>query len=274
MEQLGALHVFELAQQAHHLLHIVAIERSEVADVHALEDVLLMTDGALDGVVQANKSLPAVFIEVAFVVQPARGLETKAVVGGVGIEIQQVFLHAAHGVVDAHIVIVEDDEQVVGSGTYVVDTLESQSSAHGSVANDGYNMALAVAYFLRRHSHSQRCRDAVAGVPASEGVVFALHRRWERMQSAQLAVGGKLFATSRKNLMAVCLMAHIPHDAVLGRVENIVQSHCDFHHAETGGKVAGVDRDLVDDVLTKFLAHLGQLLDAQFAQVGRTLYLT
>ena len=42
MQELGTAHVLELFQYAHHLADIIAVERSEVAYVHALEDVLLM----------------------------------------------------------------------------------------------------------------------------------------------------------------------------------------------------------------------------------------
>ena len=42
VQQLRTFHVFQLAQQSHYLLDIMSVEWSEVADVHALEDVLLV----------------------------------------------------------------------------------------------------------------------------------------------------------------------------------------------------------------------------------------
>jgi hypothetical protein len=87
MQQLGALHVLELPEQAHHLLDVVPVEGSEVADVHTLEDVLLMADGTLDGVVEPDDALATVVVEVALGMQPLRGLEAYLVVSLVGIEV-------------------------------------------------------------------------------------------------------------------------------------------------------------------------------------------
>ena len=65
MQQLGAFHVLQLSQDAHQLLHVVSVERSEVAYVHALEDVLLLGNGTLDGIGQSDESLASVFLQHA-----------------------------------------------------------------------------------------------------------------------------------------------------------------------------------------------------------------
>jgi len=113
VQQLRTLHVLKLFEHSRHFLHVMTVERSEVADIHTLEDVLLMTQCRLQCIVQAQDALLAVFVEIAFGVQPLRCLETEAVVGLVGIEVQKIFLHTAHCPVDAHIVVVQDDEHVV-----------------------------------------------------------------------------------------------------------------------------------------------------------------
>ena len=113
MQQLRTLHVLKLFEHSRHFLHVMTIERSEVADIHTLEDVLLMTQCRLQCIVQAQDTLLAVFVEITFGVQPLRCLETEAVVGLVGIEVQEIFLHTSHCPVDAHIVVVQDDEHVV-----------------------------------------------------------------------------------------------------------------------------------------------------------------
>ena len=71
VQQLRSLHVLQLSQDAHQLLDVVAVERPEVADVHALEHVLLVRDGRLDGVRQTDDALAAVIVQQSFVVQPA-----------------------------------------------------------------------------------------------------------------------------------------------------------------------------------------------------------
>ena len=67
-------------------------------------------------------------------------------------------------------------------------------------------------------------------------------------------------------------MAHIPHYAVVRRVEDVVQSHGELHHSERRGEVSGVDRQFVYDVLAQFPAQFGQLLHAEVSQVFRISY--
>ena len=141
MQELGAAHVLELFQYAHHLADIVAVERSEVAYVHALEDVLLMGKRRLQGIVKTDESFPAVVIEITFGMEPLRSLEAQTVVCGVGIEIEQILLHAAHGTVNTHIIVIKNDKEVVWRRRHIVKALESQSSRHRTVTDYSNDMA-------------------------------------------------------------------------------------------------------------------------------------
>ena len=74
VEQLGATHILQLFEYAHSLAHIVAVERSEVANIHTLKHVLLMRESRLQGIVKTNNALATVVVEVAHGVQPLRRL--------------------------------------------------------------------------------------------------------------------------------------------------------------------------------------------------------
>ena len=115
MQQLRTFHFLELLQQSYHLLDIMPVERTEVSDIHSLENVLLMAQCRFQRIVQADDALLAVVVEIALGVEPLRCLETQLVVGFVGVEVQEILLHASHGTVDAHIIVVQDDEHVVRS---------------------------------------------------------------------------------------------------------------------------------------------------------------
>ena len=114
VQQFRSFHVLQLSQDSHHLLDVMTVKRSEVADVHTFEDVLLMTDGALYRIAQSDESLSAVLLQHTLAMQPPRSLEADAVIRLVGIQVDEIFLHAAHGAVDRHVIVVQDDEQVVG----------------------------------------------------------------------------------------------------------------------------------------------------------------
>ena len=125
VEQLRAFHASELLQDSYHFLYIMTVEWSEVSDVHSLEDILLMAQYRLEGIVQPDDAVLAVIIENTLGVEPLRSLEANLVVGLVGVELEEILLHATHGTVDAHIIIVEDDEHIVWSTRYIVESFES-----------------------------------------------------------------------------------------------------------------------------------------------------
>ena len=50
----------------------------------------------------------------------------------------------------------------------------------------------------------------------------------------QLTVGAEAVATTRKYLMSVSLMPHVPHNAVVGSLENVVQGYRQLYHTQTG----------------------------------------
>ena len=58
--------------------------------------------------------------------------------------------------------------------------------------------------------------------------------------------------------MSVCLVTYVPYDAVLRCVEDIMQGYRQFHHTKTGGQMAWIDRQFLDDVLSQFPTELWQ----------------
>jgi hypothetical protein len=60
-------------------------------------------------------------------------------------------------------------------------------------------------------------------------------------------------------------MAHVPYDAVFGGVIDIVKGNGNLGNTETRRQMTGIDRYLLDNVLSQFIAHLGELVYLQFA---------
>ena len=65
MQQFRPAHIFQLPKHTYNLTHIVPVERSEIADIHSLKDILLMTDGRLDGVIQPQDSFLPTLAQIA-----------------------------------------------------------------------------------------------------------------------------------------------------------------------------------------------------------------
>jgi hypothetical protein len=55
--------------------------------------------------------------------------------------------------------------------------------------------------------------------------------------------------------MAVSLMAHVPDDAVIGRVVDVVEGDGQLSHTEARSQVARVHRQLFDNVLPKLVTN-------------------
>ena len=85
----------------------------------------------------------------------------------------------------------------------------------------------------------------------------------------QLTICAERVAASCEYLVSVGLVSHIPDDAVVGRVEDIVQRHGQLHHSERRGEVSGVHREFLHDVAPQFGAQFRQLSDGELSEIGR-----
>ena len=63
--------------------------------------------------------------------------------------------------------------------------------------------------------------------------------------------------------MGVGLVPDIPHDAIMGGVENMVQRHRQFNHAQSGTKVPPGACDRVQQVVSKLFSQLHQFMILQ-----------
>jgi heterodisulfide reductase subunit B len=61
--------------------------------------------------------------------------------------------------------------------------------------------------------------------------------------------------------VAIGLMAYVPYNTILRGIVDVVQSYCNFCHAQTGSQMSRIDRELLHDVFAELLAHLWQLVN-------------
>ena len=146
-------------------------------------------------------------------------------------ELVEIMVHSSYTAVYAHIIVVQDDENVVRGRRSIVQSFESQTATHRTVADDGNDVPSFFILIGRGHRHAQSGGDGIGSMSAGERVVFAFGRRGERFQPVQLPVGRETFPASCQYLMAVCLMSDIPYDAVVRRVVHIMQSDRQLHDA-------------------------------------------
>ena len=200
----------------------MSINRSEIANIHPFKDILLISGDRFETVAQADKHLLAFVIEQSQLLHSFRRLIAQLVVAGSGGQVQQVMLHATHAVINRHVIVVEDNQQVVGHGRGIVEPFKSQSATHATIAYHSYHMLVFLSFELSGHSHTQSCGNGIRSMSAGKGVVNAFFWRRERTNALELAVGGKSLASASQNLMPVSLMTNVPNNQIFGRMEYIV----------------------------------------------------
>ena len=68
--------------------------------------------------------------------------------------------------------------------------------------------------------------------------------------------------------MRIGLVADIPNQPVVRRIENIMQGNRELDHAESRPEMAARHRDRVDRLATQFVGHLGEIAFIQAPQIG------
>src|SRR5262249_20387081 len=76
-------------------------------------------------------------------------------------------------------------------------------------------------------------------------------------------------AASSQDLVRVSLMADVPNETILWRVESIVQRDCELDRAERGAGVAADTRHRLENVVANLIGNCAKLLGWKSPQIGR-----
>ena len=99
--------------------------------------------------------------------------------------------------------------------------------------------------------------------------MLRLGHRAERREPAVLPDRAELVAAAGEHLVRIGLVADVPDDLVLWRVEQAVERHRQLAHAEVGSEVTADLSDGVDHVLADLLRELLQLIVVELVEVLR-----
>jgi len=269
VQELRAGLVAQVLERGDQRVEVMAVDRADVVEAELLED-RARHDHALGVFLEAARQLEQRRrrLEHALGALARGGIETPAQQPG------QVLVERAHRRADRHVVVVEDHQQV-GHATgvrhaAVVERLEGHAGGHRAVADDGHRVAL-LALLLGGQCHAERGRDRGAGVRRAEGVVLALVAARKAAQAAELAQRAHAVAPAGEDLVRIGLVAHVPHQPVFGRVEDMVQRDGQLDRAEVGRQVAAGARDALQHELAQFVSQLLEFGAGQPAHVGRRL---
>ena len=122
--------------------------------------------------------------------------------------------------------------------------LSASKAMPADIAPSPMTAILAVLPSLRRHRHAQRRRDGGGRVRRAEGVVLALAALGKPDSRPELAQRRHRLAAAGEDLVRVGLVADVPDDAVVGRVEDVVQRDRQLDRAEVRRQVAAGPRPI------------------------------
>ena len=122
---------------------------------------------------------------------------------------------------DGHLVVVQHHQKIFIHMGGMINRLKGHTGGHGAIAHHRHGAAL-LAQLLRGHSHAQSSTDRGTGVAHTKGVVLTLRALGKTRQAIFLTDAKHLLTTAGEYLMGIGLVAHVPDQAIIGRVENIV----------------------------------------------------
>jgi hypothetical protein len=96
-----------------------------------------------------------------------------------------------------------------------------------------------------------------------ESVILTLGALGETTYSAVLTQGTKVLLTSGQKLVCISLMAYVPYETVVCRIEYVMKGYCQFHYTETGSEVPAVFGNSAYDASTYFFSQIEELLVRQ-----------
>src|SRR5690606_17378133 len=134
------------------------------------------------------------------------------------------------------------------------------------VADHGDGLAL-LSLQAGGNGHAQRGADRGAGVAVAEGVVLAFAAARESGQAVLLAQAGHALATAGEDLVRVGLVADIPDQAIVRRIENVMQRDGQLDDAEPGAEVPAGLADAEQQFLAQFVGELFEFRLAQATQL-------
>ena len=177
----------------------------------------------------------------------------------------QIVAQGPHRRADRHVVVVQDHQHIEVAGPSVVHALIRHASAERPIANHGHHFTWLLLQ-ARAHGHAQRGRDAGRRVGGAKGIVRALFSTWKPAQAIFLSQGVHAIAPTGQDFVAIGLMPHIPDDAVMGGVVDVVQRHRQLHRAQVGAQMTAGLGHAVQQLLAQRRRDLGQSLRRQPTQ--------
>ena len=249
---------------------VVSVDRTEVADSKFLknqaaaeptasvgiERVLVvleghLRDGALDRLLPFQPKANGQFSGRDFLEEMLQ-IVGDFVVAGIGDQLVEIVGNRTDILGDRPLVIVEDANEFVRGVGDVVERLKRTAVGQGGIAENADDILVAPP-LVTGGGHAQRGGQGSAGVACAVAVVLTFRAQRKAVQAVRGADGAEPVLASGQQLVHVGLVAHVPDELVLRRLEHAVHGHGQLHHAEIRTEMAAVLGESLNEFHAQFL---------------------
>ena len=133
--------------------------------------------------------------------------------------------------------IIEYNDKVFIQICGIVQRFVSHSARQRAVADHRYDSKILSLKLPGPHK-SQPRRNGSGTVPRIEGIAVTFLPFGKSAETVCFPQRGKLVFSAGENLMGVRLMAHIPDQLVLGKIQHPVQRYGQLHHSQVRRQMA------------------------------------
>ena len=247
VKQLRPAQLFDVPQRRDERLDVVAIDGSDVIEAHLLEQ-------------SAGQHHPLqMFLRAARKLPDGRHLPQHLLAALAQMRIhaprqrsREIIRQGAHVLRNRHVVVIQDDQQIRRQRAGMIEGLKGHAGGQRAIPDDR-DRASILAASCGRHRHTERRADRGARVAHAEGVVLAFGSGRERGEAAILFDGVQKLAATGQHFVRIGLMTHVPHQPVIGCIEDVMQGDRQLDGAQSGGKMPAPRADALDQELPQLV---------------------
>ena len=129
MENARAFHVANVGEHLNKFLDIMTVKGTEIPDIQPFEYILLAQQERFETVVESEDGTTSAVADQMQFSQNLINTIAPFVISGRSVYLSEVRIERANVIVNRHVVVVEDDKEVVGGVSGIVDALEGQAAA-------------------------------------------------------------------------------------------------------------------------------------------------
>ena len=235
------------------MIEIVAVDGADVIEAELLEPHAALPEMARIFLDAGRPPLPALRQALGELLGDVADIKIGAARGGP----REIGRHGTRRRGDRHVVVVEHNDQSLVACARIVHRLVGHAGAHGAVADHAHDVVRA-ALQVAGNRHAEAGRDRGRGVRGAERVVLALGALRKSGEAAALAQRADAVAPPGQDLVRVGLMAHVPDESVVRRVEQVMERDGELDDAEPGAQVPAGDRHRADELVAQLARELRQ----------------